>query len=918
MNNKGLSLKLRLMGGFGALLLVIIAIGVIMWNASGSVQNQISLLAQTQLPQQYKMQSVLNDVNLIARAARNAQIIGNQNERDAELAAKQIARVEAARANIAKTLDEMEALAKQDADEATLKDIAQIREKRLAYVEEQKKFIEAFNARRLDISRAVAIGGLMDTYKAYNEAISAATEHQVQKTQRSAADLIARQGQAARDVNILAIIGLLLGSAVAVLVARSILRELGGEPSVVADSANKIAAGQLDFELAVASGDTGSVLAQMKQMQVKLKEGQLQAIENARVRQALDSVSTSVMIADVDRRIIYINPAQQKLLAEAEADIRKDLPHFSASNIVGRVIDEFHKNPQYQRDKLANLRSTHTAQLHIGGRIFRLVMNPVYDRDGKALGTTVEWTDRTQELAMQEREKQLLIETMRVNAALDSTSTNVMIADADRKIIFMNRAVIAMLTNAQADIRKALPHFDVSKILGGSMDGFHRNPAHQANLLGSLTNTYRAQIALGGRTFSLVANPIFSEKGERLGSVVEWADRTNEMAVEKEVAEIVSAAAAGDFAKRIDMHGKEGFFQLLGSSINQLLETSAVGLADIRRMLAALADGNLNERIHAEYSGLFGELKDAANTTSDRLREIVSQIAEAVETISTASGEIASGNQNLSSRTESQAASLEETASSMEELTSTVRQNAENARQANQLAIGASDVAVKGGSVVGQVVNTMSAISDSAKKVVDIIAVIDGIAFQTNILALNAAVEAARAGEQGRGFAVVASEVRNLAQRSAAAAKEIKGLISESVENVDAGSKLVDEAGRTMTEIVSAVKRVTDLMSEISAASNEQSQGIDQVNQTVTGLDEMTQQNAALVEQAAAAAESLEEQAQNLARAVAAFQLNERSHRPVARLAAPSAARGVAPARPGPAAARELQKPLAEDEWEEF
>lgn len=918
MNNKGLSLKLRLIGGFGALLLVIIAISVIMWSASGSVQTLTTQLAQTQLPQQQKMQAVLNDVNLIARAARNAQIIGNLNERDAEQAAKQIARIEAARANIAKILDEMEALAKKDADESTLKDIALIRERRLAYVEEQKKFIEAFNAKRLDISRSIVIGGLMDTYKAYNDAISAATEHQTQKTQQAAADLVTRQSQAARNVNILAVIGLLLGASIALLVARSVLRELGGEPSEVADSANKIASGQLDFELAVATGDTSSVLARMKQMQAKLKEGQLQAIENARIRQALDSVSTSVMIADVERRIIYINPAQQKLLIEAEADIRKDLPHFSANNIVGRVIDEFHKNPQYQRDKLANLRGTHTAQLHIGGRIFRLVMNPVYDRDGKALGTTVEWTDRTQELAMQEREKQLLIETMRVNAALDATSTNVMIADADRKIIFMNRAVTAMLTNAQADIRKALPHFDVSKILGGSMDGFHRNPAHQANLLGSLTNTYRAQIELGGRTFSLVANPIFSEKGERLGSVVEWADRTNEVAVEKEVAEIVSAAAAGDFAKRIDMHGKDGFFKLLGSSINQLLETSAVGLADIRRMLAALADGNLNERIHAEYSGLFGELKDAANTTSDRLREIVSQIAEAVETISTASGEIASGNQNLSSRTESQAASLEETASSMEELTSTVRQNAENARQANQLAIGASDVAVKGGEVVGQVVSTMSAISDSAKKVVDIISVIDGIAFQTNILALNAAVEAARAGEQGRGFAVVASEVRNLAQRSAAAAKEIKGLISESVENVDAGSKLVDEAGRTMTEIVSAVKRVTDLMSEISAASNEQSQGIDQVNQTITGLDEMTQQNAALVEQAAAAAESLEEQAQNLARAVAAFQLSEHGHRPVARLSAPAATRSMVPARQSSAVARELPKPAAEDEWEEF
>ncbi|MGL5986915.1 MAG: methyl-accepting chemotaxis protein, partial [Burkholderiales bacterium] len=376
----------------------------------------------------------------------------------------------------------------------------------------------------------------------------------------------------------------------------------------------------------------------------------------------------------------------------------------------------------------------------------------------------------------------------------------------------------------------------------------------------------------------------------------------------------------GDFGKRIEMQGKEGFFKLLGSSMNQLLETSEVGLSDVRRMLVALADGNLNERIEASYSGMFGDLKEAANTTSDRLRDIVGQIAEAVDTITTASGEIASGNQNLSSRTEQQAASLEETASSMEELTSTVRQNAENARQANQLAIGASDVAVQGGSVVGQVVNTMSAITDSAKKVVDIISVIDGIAFQTNILALNAAVEAARAGEQGRGFAVVASEVRNLAQRSAAAAKEIKGLISESVENVEAGSKLVDEAGRTMTEIVSSVKRVTDLMSEISAASSEQSQGIDQVNQTVTGLDEMTQQNAALVEEAAAAAESLQEQAQALGVAVSAFQLNGRTARPMARLGGPaSAAPGrAAIGKKAKSPVRDLPRPDADDEWEEF
>lgn len=514
-----------------------------------------------------------------------------------------------------------------------------------------------------------------------------------------------------------------------------------------------------------------------------------------------------------------------------------------------------------------------------------------------------------------------LLETTRIKSALDYASTNVMIADADRKIIFMNKSVTAMLSNAQSDIRKALPQFDVAKVLGGSMDGFHRNPSHQANLLATLSSTYRAQIVLGGRTFALVANPIFTDKGERLGTVVEWADRTNEVAVEKEVSEIVAGAARGDFNRRIDMHGKEGFFHLLGSSINQLLDTSASGLAEIRRMLNALANGNLNERIESNFEGLFGELIDAANATSDNLRQIVVQIAESVDTIATASGEIAAGNQNLSSRTEQQAASLEETASSMEELTSTVRQNAENARQANQLAIGASDVAVKGGSVVSQVVSTMSAISDSAKKVVDIISVIDGIAFQTNILALNAAVEAARAGEQGRGFAVVASEVRNLAQRSATAAKEIKGLISESVENVDSGSKLVDEAGRTMQEIVSAVKRVTDLMSEISAASSEQSQGIDQVNQTITGLDEMTQQNAALVEEAAAAAESLQEQADSLSQAVSAFQFDQGRNggRAVpARLAAPIVRSTKVAVGRGATTERSLAKPVSDDEWEEF
>ncbi|MNR77789.1 Methyl-accepting chemotaxis protein III [compost metagenome] len=268
-----------------------------------------------------------------------------------------------------------------------------------------------------------------------------------------------------------------------------------------------------------------------------------------------------------------------------------------------------------------------------------------------------------------------------------------------------------------------------------------------------------------------------------------------------------------------------------------------------------------------------GLLLKALRRMQDSLVKTVTQIRMGTDTIATASSEIASGNLDLSSRTEQQASSLEETASSMEELTSTVKQNADNSRQANQLAVAASAVAVKGGTVVSEVVNTMGSINDSAKKIVDIIGVIDGIAFQTNILALNAAVEAARAGEQGRGFAVVATEVRNLAQRSAAAAKEIKALIGDSVEKVDAGSKLVAEAGTTMDEIVDGVKRVADIMAEITAASQEQSDGIEQVNQAIGQMDQVTQQNAALVEEAAAAAESLQDQARNLAQAVSVFQI---------------------------------------------
>jgi methyl-accepting chemotaxis protein len=317
-----------------------------------------------------------------------------------------------------------------------------------------------------------------------------------------------------------------------------------------------------------------------------------------------------------------------------------------------------------------------------------------------------------------------------------------------------------------------------------------------------------------------------------------------------------------------------GVALLIGAVMARMLTRSiTIPLSQAVEMAESVASGDLSRHIEVTRTDETGQLLMALKHMNDSLVKIVGEVRNGTNTIATASSEIASGNMDLSSRTEQQASSLEETAASMEELTSTVKQNADNARQANQLAISASEVAIKGGTVVSQVVDTMGSINTSARKIVDIISVIDGIAFQTNILALNAAVEAARAGEQGRGFAVVASEVRSLAQRSASAAKEIKQLIDDSVQKVDNGAKLVDQAGVTMHEIVESVKRVTDIMGEITAASQEQTAGIEQVNKAITQMDNVTQQNAALVEEAAAASEAMQAQAGHLAQSISVFKL---------------------------------------------
>ena len=502
-------------------------------------------------------------------------------------------------------------------------------------------------------------------------------------------------------------------------------------------------------------------------------------------------------------------------------------------------------------------------------------------------------------------------EAQRVGFALDNVSTPVTLSNEENNLFHMNTAA----RNLLEQIFKSSAAVD--KLFGHPLAESLTDEGLLAITRGRLTKPMMAEGQVGDRIIRLATNPVIDERGVYLGRVCQWLDRTAELAAEKEVASMVEAAAAGDFSQRIRVDDKAGFFKTLAEDLNLFVEAADNGLADVVRVLNALAQGDLTQTIDRDYRGTFAQMKTDANATVAQLKQIASTITDATEAINNAAKEIAAGNADLSRRTESQAASLEQTASSTEELTNTVRNNADNATKASQLAKNSSEVADRGGRVVSEVVTTMGAIAESSSKIAEIINVIDGIAFQTNILALNAAVEAARAGEQGRGFAVVAGEVRNLAQRSASAAKEIKELISESVNKVSNGYKLVETAGKTMEEIVESTQRVSSIMTEISSASEEQRTGIIQLNQAITSMDETTQQNAALVEEAAASAQSLEDQASNLTQAVGVFKISGRSERTASNKPSNVERLPVRQAMPR-AASRSSAAAKLNDEWEEF
>lgn len=460
----------------------------------------------------------------------------------------------------------------------------------------------------------------------------------------------------------------------------------------------------------------------------------------------------------------------------------------------------------------------------------------------------------------------------RIKQALDACSTPVMMADDTHQIIYTNGAMQGLVQKYEADFRKVFSGFDRARLIGTNMDMFHRNPAQQRTAMSQSTGPRQAEEILAGKTLRVTASPVLKD-GKWVGTVVEWLDRTDEVSIEQAVDEMISAVAQGDFSSSIDEQGKEGFFLRLSEGLNAMVGTSSAALQDIMHVMNQLAKGNLTTHIEKQYQGLFGQLRNDVNLTIDRLSQVVGEILESSTAISNGASEIESGVMDLSRRTEKAAAALEETAASMDEMTASVKNSAQHAATVLQLSAQAEAHAEEGSAVMERVIQSMHGINKSSNQIADIISVIDEIAFQTNLLALNAAVEAARAGEQGRGFSVVASEVRKLAQRSAGAAKEIKELINESVGKVSSGSVLVDESGKRLHDIRTAVGRVAGAIREIATAASEQATGISQVNVAIGQMDESTQQNSALVEQATAAAESMAVQSRSMAETVRFFQV---------------------------------------------
>lgn len=626
-----------------------------------------------------------------------------------------------------------------------------------------------------------------------------------------------------RNAIIFDIVILVVGATMLFRIARKlvkeILTELGGEPEVVANAVREVTNGNLSVQLELHDKDQGSLLASTDQLIKRIK-----------------SVNDRVQKLSIDQQ-------EGKLAARID---ETDLP-----GEFGQLATQINSLVEVQN------RDVQTLTDLIGQYGQNNFENSLPQQPGdKAI--------RKQQMdAVRQRLQTNMLEAdtnARIKMALDSVAVPVRIADNDGTITYINHALKDTLHKYEAQFRAQIPSFDANKVLGESIGVFYNDPAAALERLRNLNSTVKSRLTLGGRDYDVISSPMTSSNGEKIGTVGQWLDITEQLAIEKEIGYVVEAAASGDFTQSISEENKQGFYLQLATGMNHLMKTSAQGLNDVIRVLGALSHGDLTQKITQNYEGAFEQIKENTNSTSEKLAEIINEVRAAADQLSNAAEQVSATAQSLSQSTSEQASGVEQTSSSVVEMSASVQQNTENAKITDGIANRSASEAQETSKAV---LMTIQAMRDIAGK----IGIVDDIAYQTNMLALNAAIEAARAGEHGKGFAVVAAEVRKLAERSQVAAQEIGELASHSVS-------ISERAGKLLTDMVPSIGKTSDLVQEIAAASEEQSAGLHQISRAMEQLNSVTQQNASASEELAATSNILSDQAEQLQSLMQFFNLS--------------------------------------------